>query len=295
MALHRVHVRFSLLFMIFTLALTTRVTLGANDKDKEECTEQLVGLATCLPYVGGNAKSPTPDCCTGLKQVLNTNKKCLCVVIKDRNDPDLGLTINVTLALGLPDVCHTPANVTKCPALTTRVTLGANDKDKEECTEQLVGLATCLPYVGGNAKSPTPDCCTGLKQVLNTNKKCLCVVIKDRNDPDLGLTINVTLALGLPDVCHTPANVTKCPELLKLDPNSPEAQVFYQFGHSSSGDAPASSPSASANARARGSGTRSYRPTGTATGLGNDSATLSKHKIILMGVISCIFSFTFVM
>ncbi|PWA51536.1 bifunctional inhibitor/lipid-transfer protein/seed storage 2S albumin superfamily protein [Artemisia annua] len=128
-------------------------------------------------------------------------------------------------------------------ALTSRVTLGANDKDKEECTEQLVGLATCLPYVGGNAKSPTPDCCTGLKQVLNTNKKCLCVVIKDRNDPDLGLTINVTLALGLPDVCHTPANVTKCPELLKLAPNSPEAQVFYQFGHSSSGDAPASSPS----------------------------------------------------
>nr|GEX40933.1 protein YLS3-like [Tanacetum cinerariifolium] len=118
MALHRLlHVHVSFVLVILTLALTSRVTLGADDKDKEECTEQLVGLATCLPYVGGNAKSPTPDCCTGLKQVLNTNKKCLCVVIKDRNDPDLGLTINVTLALGLPDVCHTPANVTKCPGL----------------------------------------------------------------------------------------------------------------------------------------------------------------------------------
>ncbi|GKA44396.1 YLS3-like protein [Tanacetum coccineum] len=182
-------------------------------------------------------------------------------------------------------------------ALTSRVTLGADDKVKEECTEQLVGLATCLPYVGGNAKSPTPDCCTGLKQVLNTNKKCLCVVIKDRNDPDLGLTINVTLALGLPDVCHTPANVTKCPELLKMAPNSPEAQVFYQYGHSSIGDAPASSPTASANARARGSG---QRPIGTVsgTGHGNNSgtaATWSKYKIILMGVVSCIFSSTFVM
>lgn len=103
-----------------TLSLTILLMLfcyaRSDDKqDKEECTEQLVGLATCLPYVGGNAKSPTPDCCSGLKQVLNTNKKCLCVIIKDRNDPDLGLTINVTLALGLPTVCHAPANVSQCP------------------------------------------------------------------------------------------------------------------------------------------------------------------------------------
>ncbi|KAK9056064.1 hypothetical protein SSX86_027151 [Deinandra increscens subsp. villosa] len=163
---------------------------------------------------------------------------------------------------------------------------GANDKDKEECTEQLVGLATCLPYVGGNAKSPTPDCCSGLKQVLNTNKKCLCVVINDRNDPDLGLTINVTLALGLPSVCHAPANVTKCPELLHLAPNSTEAQVFYQYGHSSSAGAPASSPIASANS------TSTKRPSGVTSGTGT---TLLKREAILVGVISCILTSTFVM
>ncbi|KAJ9565400.1 hypothetical protein OSB04_001366 [Centaurea solstitialis] len=109
--------RFWFSFLILIVVLVSGVTSGADDKDKQECTEQLVGLATCLPYVGGNAKSPTPDCCNGLKQVLNTNKKCLCVVIKDRNDPDLGLTINVTLALGLPTVCHAPANVSKCPGI----------------------------------------------------------------------------------------------------------------------------------------------------------------------------------
>nr|GEU80379.1 hypothetical protein [Tanacetum cinerariifolium] len=75
--------------------------------------------------------------------------------------------------------------------------------------------------------------------------------------------------------------------LLKLAPNSPEAQVFYQYGHSSSGDAPASSPTASLNATGRGSRTR---PIGTVsgTGHGNNSgtaATWSKYKIILMGVI----------
>ncbi|KAL8192201.1 hypothetical protein R6Q57_027845 [Mikania cordata] len=177
--------------------------------------------------------------------------------------------------------------------LVCHVTSGADDKDKEECTEQLVGLATCLAYVGGKAKSPTPDCCSGLKQVLNTNKKCLCVVIKDRNDPDLGLTINVTLALGLPSVCHAPANVTKCPELLHLAPNSTDAQVFYQYGHSSSASVPASSPTSSANAKGTGDfGTSAKRPTGGASGTGT---ICLNRDVILVGVMSCILVLSFVM
>ncbi|XP_023742406.1 non-specific lipid transfer protein GPI-anchored 14 isoform X2 [Lactuca sativa] len=171
----------------------------------------------------------------------------------------------------------------------SRMTLGADDKDKEECTEQLVGLATCLPYVGGNAKSPTPDCCNGLKKVLNTNKKCLCVVIKDRNDPDLGLTINVTLALGLPTVCQAPANVTKCPELLHLSPNSTDAQVFLQYGHSTAG-APANSPVPSASANVT-SGTSTKRPSGNVSGA---ERTWLKWEVILMGVMSCILTLTIV-
>ncbi|CAL1377384.1 unnamed protein product [Linum trigynum] len=112
----------------------------------------------------------------------------------------------------------------------------SSEKEIEECAEQLAGLATCLPYVGGTAKSPTPDCCGGLKQLLNTNKKCLCVVIKDRDDPQLGLHINLTLAMSLPAVCNSAsaANISKCPELLHLPPNSPDAQVFYQLGNKGS-------------------------------------------------------------
>ncbi|KAI9169355.1 hypothetical protein LWI28_011086 [Acer negundo] len=116
--------------------------------------------------------------------------------------------------------------------------MGDKAKDREECRDELVGLAICLPYVGGDAKAPTPDCCNGLKQVLDKNKKCLCVVVRERNDPDLGLNINVTLALGLPSVCHQPANVSQCPALLHMDPNSPEAQVFYQFDHRGISTAP---------------------------------------------------------
>ena len=104
--------------MIGILLMSAMVSfaVAATDKNREECAEQLVGLATCLPYVGGDAKAPTPDCCNGLKQVLKDNKKCLCVIIKDRNDPDLGLKINATLALSLPSVCHAPANVSQCPS-----------------------------------------------------------------------------------------------------------------------------------------------------------------------------------
>ncbi|KAL2470456.1 Bifunctional inhibitor/lipid-transfer protein/seed storage 2S albumin superfamily protein [Abeliophyllum distichum] len=105
-------------------------------------------------------------------------------------------------------------------------------KDREQCANQLVGLATCLPYVGGDAKVPTLDCCTGLKQVLHTSPECICILVKDRNDPSLGLKINATLALGLPIQCHAPANISNCPALLHLAPNSPDAKVFEDFANS---------------------------------------------------------------
>ncbi|GAU47511.1 hypothetical protein TSUD_367720 [Trifolium subterraneum] len=91
----------------FLLLASMIVGIGMADssKDKDECTAQLTGLASCLPYVEGQGKSPAPDCCSGLKTLLKTNKKCLCLIIKDRNDPDLGgIVINVTLALDLPTV-----------------------------------------------------------------------------------------------------------------------------------------------------------------------------------------------
>ncbi|CAN6830955.1 unnamed protein product [Brassica oleracea] len=134
-------------------------------------------------------------------------------------------------------------------------------KDKEECTEQLVGMATCLPYVQGQAKTPTPDCCSGLKQVLKSDKKCLCVIIQDRNDPDLGLQINVSLALALPSVCHAVADtpgsfgyhlfyvcvftnilISCVSALLHMDPKSQEAQVFYQLANGLNKSGPGSAP-----------------------------------------------------
>ncbi|KAI3688247.1 hypothetical protein L1987_81958 [Smallanthus sonchifolius] len=109
------------------------------------------------------------------------------------------------------------------------VTKADIEKDKQQCADKLVGLATCLTYVGGEAPAPPKDCCTGLKQVLSKSMVCLCVLIKDHNDPSLNLKINDTLALGLPDSCHTPTNVSECVGLLHLQPGSPDAKVFEDF------------------------------------------------------------------
>lgn len=91
--------------------------VGADmDADRSECAEQLVGLAPCLQYVQGQARSPAPDCCGGLSQVLDKSPKCLCVLVKDKDDPNLGIKINASLALALPSACgNTKANVSHCP------------------------------------------------------------------------------------------------------------------------------------------------------------------------------------
>ncbi|XXG64198.1 hypothetical protein AAC387_Pa05g2210 [Persea americana] len=107
--------------------------------------------------------------------------------------------------------------------------------DRNECGDQLVGLATCLPYAQGEAKMPTPDCCSGLKQVVAKSRKCLCVLVEDRDDPDLGFKVNATLALKLPSSCGAPINVSECIDLLHLAPNSSQAQVFKQFQSSLEG------------------------------------------------------------
>ncbi|XP_016456995.1 non-specific lipid transfer protein GPI-anchored 14 [Nicotiana tabacum] len=160
------------------------------------------------------------------------------------------------------------------------------EKDKEECTQSLIGLATCLPYVTANAPAPTPDCCTGLKQVLKASKKCLCLLIKDRNDPDLGLNLNVTLALSLPSVCQAPANISQCPALLHLPPNSPDAQVFYQISNGSSSIA--SSPQANSPIPSVGSS-----PTGAPAGAAsapksNDGCHIGKRWFALDAILGVV-------
>uniref|UniRef100_A0ACD5WDQ1 Uncharacterized protein n=1 Tax=Avena sativa TaxID=4498 RepID=A0ACD5WDQ1_AVESA len=116
---------------------------------------------------------------------------------------------------------------------------GDMSTDRSECADQLVGLAPCLQYVQGQARAPAPDCCGGLRQVLGKSPKCLCVLVKDKDDPNLGIKINASLALALPSACGaTKANVSHCPELLHIPPNSKDAAIFSPGGDKGSDAAP---------------------------------------------------------
>ncbi|KAI3917705.1 hypothetical protein MKW98_021467 [Papaver atlanticum] len=119
------------------------------------------------------------------------------------------------------------------------------------CSTQLVGISTCLSYVSGTGKSPTPDCCTGLKKVVATSMKCVCVLIRDRNDPSLGLKIDTTLALGLPSICKTTNKISEWflpmmeSALLNLPPNSTDAKMFKDFDSVANGNGTTTTASAS--------------------------------------------------
>ncbi|KAL0921657.1 hypothetical protein M5K25_008752 [Dendrobium thyrsiflorum] len=101
--------------------------------------------------------------------------------------------------------------------------------DRAECVDQLTALLPCLAFVESQARMPTPDCCTNAKGVVGRSFKCLCLLVKDRNEPDLGFKINVTRAVTLPAACNVPANISDCPKLLKLQPGSPMAREFNQL------------------------------------------------------------------
>ncbi|KAL8099463.1 non-specific lipid transfer protein GPI-anchored 14-like [Apium graveolens] len=134
-------------------------------------------------------------------------------------------------------------------------------KDITQCADQLTVLGPCLPYVQGGAKTPTLDCCAALKPVLQKSKVCLCVLIKDRDDPGLGLKINGTLALGLPQRCNAPSSsVNECPALLHLTPGSPDAKIFEDFAKNNNGTI--STPTGKENGTSDGSSSAAVKSDG---------------------------------
>ncbi|KAL9273173.1 Non-specific lipid transfer protein GPI-anchored 13-like protein [Drosera capensis] len=104
-------------------------------------------------------------------------------------------------------------------------------QDKQECGPQLIGLSPCLAYAetGSTSKAPTADCCGGVKQVLVSSMKCVCLLAKYKDDKSLGLDVDIDRALGLPAACHATANISQCTALLHLAPNSSLAKVFNDF------------------------------------------------------------------
>ncbi|CAN4091304.1 unnamed protein product [Withania somnifera] len=83
---------------------------------------------------------------------------------------------------------------------------------QSDCTSTLITMASCLSFVTGSAKTPSTSCCSALSGVLQSNPRCLCVIVNGGGS-SLGVQINQTQALALPSACNlqTPP-VSKCYE-----------------------------------------------------------------------------------
>ncbi|KAM3261329.1 hypothetical protein ACQJBY_052162 [Aegilops geniculata] len=148
--------------------------------------------------------------------------------------------------------------------------------DKAECADKLMGLATCLTYVQltATARAPTPDCCSGFRQVLGTSKRCMCILVKDRDEPALGIKVNITRSMDLPSVCNIAATFSDCPKILNMAPDSKGAEIFKQYAREHEGrNAATTSPAAAATA------------TGTTSGKSADATSGGGRRMVVFAVV----------
>ncbi|KAL4572026.1 hypothetical protein LXL04_018794 [Taraxacum kok-saghyz] len=90
--------------MSLVLALLVMAWSGA-EAQTNTCTNTLMGLTSCLNYVTGNSSTPAPSCCSTLSTIVQSQPRCLCSLLNG-NGPNIGVTINQTLALSLPGACQ---------------------------------------------------------------------------------------------------------------------------------------------------------------------------------------------
>lgn len=121
-----------------------------------QCTSALVSLSPCLSYISGNVSAAPPSCCAQLGKVVQSDPQCLCVALSA--DPaSLGLTVNRTRALGLPDACKvTTPDVSNCKGAAAAAAGGAPVATPAGQTAPATGSKTtpATSSVPGAAASP---------------------------------------------------------------------------------------------------------------------------------------------
>ncbi|PWA77718.1 plant lipid transfer protein/Par allergen [Artemisia annua] len=111
--------------------------------------------------------------------------------------------------------------------------LGGVNAQSSSCTSSIMGLSPCLNFVTGNSTTPSPSCCSQLANVVQTQPRCLCSLLNG-NVPNIGITINQTLAVTLPGACQV-----QTPPISLCNANGPTS------GPASAPTSPASAPSGS--------------------------------------------------
>lgn len=101
----------------------------------------------------------------------------------------------------------------------------------DKCGKKFQNVVPCLAYATGKAATPSKECCDSVESIKETDPACLCYVIQQvhggNNAQVKSMGIREDALLQLPSVCKlTGADINKCPKLLNLASNSPDAAIF---------------------------------------------------------------------
>ncbi|KAE8676198.1 hypothetical protein F3Y22_tig00111621pilonHSYRG00291 [Hibiscus syriacus] len=129
------------------------------EANAQSCTSALTSLAPCLNYITGNSSTPSSTCCSQLKTVVQSSPQCLCSALN--NGASLGISINRTLALQLPDSCQvqTPP-ISQCNGGTPSAASPAgspSDSSDETPEGAMTPSASDIPSGTGSKSVPSVD------------------------------------------------------------------------------------------------------------------------------------------
>ena len=103
-------------------------SMATMEDDEKECDDQLANLASCIPFVSGTAKKPTPQCCQDTQKVKPASLSACAFSSKRALTPPWAF-LSIPLWLFK---CHLPATLMlKCPIALVCPIIQRKKKDRK--------------------------------------------------------------------------------------------------------------------------------------------------------------------
>ncbi|XAR48182.1 hypothetical protein NMG60_11030918 [Bertholletia excelsa] len=99
----------------------------------------------------------------------------------------------------------------------------------KKCNKYVDKVTPCLDFASGKAQAPSASCCQSVGEITKSEPVCNCFVIQQVHNGSAEakqLGIQEGRLLQIPSACKLNANLSDCPRLLNLPPNSPDAAIF---------------------------------------------------------------------
>jgi len=115
------------------------------------CSSVMMTLSPCMDFISSKAPEPGISCCSVLAGVVQTDPRCLCMVL-DGTAASFGISINQTRALDLPGVCKVQAPpISQCTGIPTAPAPAPSNSEATE--EEEAEAAADAPSGNGTSSS----------------------------------------------------------------------------------------------------------------------------------------------